>query len=106
MLVDFAITAEANCASSLQAIRRAALLRFRPILMTTMAAILGGIPLMLGQGSGAEIHQPLGYVIVGGLVVSQILTLFTTPVFYLVLDQFAKHSAYSPSPEEPAHAVK
>jgi hydrophobic/amphiphilic exporter-1 (mainly G- bacteria), HAE1 family len=62
------------------AMRRAALLRFRPIMMTTMAALLGGIPLMLGQGTGSEIRQPLGYAMVGGLIVSQVLTLFTTPV--------------------------
>jgi len=87
MLVDFAITAEQQGATSVEAIRQAAILRFRPILMTTMAAILGGIPLMLGHGSGAEIRQPLGYAIVGGLIVSQILTLFTTPVIYLTLDR-------------------
>jgi HAE1 family hydrophobic/amphiphilic exporter-1 len=90
MMVDFAISAERDeHLSPRESIRKAAILRFRPIMMTTMAAMLGGVPLMLGTGTGSEIRQPLGYAMVGGLIVSQALTLFTTPVVYLYLDNLS-----------------
>jgi multidrug efflux pump subunit AcrB len=90
MLVDFALETErTEGLEPEESIYKACVLRFRPILMTTMAALLGGIPLMLGSGTGSEIRQPLGYTIVGGLALSQILTLFTTPVVYLYLDRLS-----------------
>ena len=93
MLVDFAIAGERELhLSAHDAVRRAALLRFRPLMMTTMAALLGGVPLMLGHGTGSEIRQPLGYAMVGGLIVSQALTLFTTPVIYLYLGRLSAWS--------------
>jgi multidrug efflux pump len=88
MMIDFAIEAErAEGLRPSDAIYKACLLRFRPILMTTMSALLGALPLALGHGVGAELRRPLGITIIGGLIVSQLLTLYTTPVVYLSLDR-------------------
>jgi len=88
MMIDFALYTEREHGKSpTEAIREACLLRFRPIMMTTMAALLGGLPLALGTGTGSELRRPLGITIVGGLIVSQMLTLFTTPVVYIYIDR-------------------
>jgi multidrug efflux pump len=89
MMIDFALDAERHQGlSARDAIEQACLLRFRPILMTTLCALLGALPLMLGNGVGSELRQPLGVTLVGGLIVSQWLTLFTTPVIYLMLGRW------------------
>jgi len=93
MMIDFALEAERRRGlSALDAIREACLLRFRPIMMTTMAAMLGALPLAIGMGDGGELRQPLGIAIVGGLILSQVLTLYSTPVIYLYMDRFSAWS--------------
>ena len=108
MMIDFALEAERDeRLPPAEAIHKACLLRFRPIMMTTLAALLGALPLALGQGTGSELRRPLGISIVGGLLVSQLLTLFTTPVIYLYMERarawLAAHRPWSSTPAAPAH---
>src|SRR5438046_10602164 len=99
MMIDFALDAERNEGRPpREAIYQACLLRFRPIIMTTMAAVLGALPLMVGTGAGSELRHPLGISIVGGLLVSQMLTLFTTPVIYLWFDRLS--ARFAPAPDD------
>jgi len=106
MMIDFAIEAErTRQIRPADAIFEACLKRFRPITMTTIAAMLGGIPLALGHGDGSELRQPLGYAIVGGLILSQALTLFTTPVVYLYFDRL-KQRLRARQPEPTAEMLK
>jgi multidrug efflux pump len=110
MMVDFALEGERQRGlSSTEAIYEASLLRFRPIMMTTMAALLGGIPLALGTGIGSELRRPLGIAMVGGLLLSQVLTLYTTPVIYIFFDNLSQRFSRSghragPEPEPTGHA--
>ncbi|MCU4435587.1 efflux RND transporter permease subunit [Acinetobacter bereziniae] len=107
MMVDFALAAQRDEGlTPQQAIYQAALMRFRPILMTTLAALVGAIPLMLASGAGAELRQPLGIVMVGGLIVSQLLTLFTTPVVYLFFDRLQQSFSKSESSTITANEVR
>jgi multidrug efflux pump subunit AcrB len=107
ILVDFAISRERAGLPAREAVRQACLLRFRPITMTTMTALLSGLPLMFGSGSGSELRHPLGYAMVGGLALSQLLTLFTTPVIYLYLDRFQSWlSGKKPEHEEASEGLR
>jgi multidrug efflux pump len=106
MMIDFALDAERiEGLPPREAIYQASLLRFRPILMTTMAALLSALPLMLGSGVGSELRHPLGVVMVGGLILSQILTLFTTPVIYLGFDRLSRRFAERRARREAEHGA-
>ena len=109
MMIDFALDAERNEGNApVDAIYQACLLRFRPIMMTTMAALLGAVPLALGTGTGSELRRPLGITIIGGLTLSQMLTLYTTPVIYLFFDRlsrrFSRHRRIRAAAMEPVPA--
>jgi multidrug efflux pump len=106
MIVDFAVAGERDQGlAPVEAIKQACLLRFRPIMMTTLAALFGALPLALGTGPGSELRAPLGVAIVGGLVISQVLTLFTTPVVYLAFDRLTRHPAFAPPPVPPSSGM-
>jgi multidrug efflux pump len=105
MMVDFALQAERDEGKdTVEAIYQACMLRFRPIMMTTMTALLGGLPLALGSGTGSELRRPLGISMVGGLILSQVLTLYTTPVIYIYMDRFASKKKQAEPAAEPAAA--
>jgi multidrug efflux pump len=106
MMIDFALQAErVEGKSPLEAIHEACLLRFRPIMMTTFAALFGGLPIAIGQGAGSELRRPLGIAMVGGLLVAQWLTLYTTPVIYLYLDRLSHWLGASRRPSRLAEAL-
>ena len=106
MMIDFALDAERHEGKPPEeAIYQACLLRFRPIMMTTMAALFAGVPLAFGSGTGSELRRPLGITIIGGLIFSQALTLYTTPVIYLWFDRMARRFSHTPAPgDSPAPA--
>jgi len=108
LIIDFALEAQRTRGlTAEQAVREASIMRFRPILMTTLAAAFGVLPLAIGFGEGAELRQPLGVTIIGGLIASQMLTLITTPVVYIYLDRFSRRrsGASPPSPQPEPHAA-
>jgi len=108
LIIDFALEAQRTRGlTAEQAVREASIMRFRPILMTTLAAAFGVLPLAIGFGEGAELRQPLGVTIIGGLIASQLLTLITTPVVYIYLDRFSRRQGGSsaPSPQPEPHAA-